>query len=42
MGEPTFSGCEISKTIKDDGVAQMELLVARVKERHQEVCAKMC
>ena len=40
--EPWCGGCETFRATKDDGVAQTELLVARVKGRCQEVCARMC
>ncbi len=40
--EPLFSRCGTSRTTKDNRVAQMELLMARVKGRHQEVRARMC
>jgi len=42
MGEPWFGRCGTSRTTKDDRVAQIELLVARVKGRCQEVHTRMC
>jgi len=36
-----LSRCETSRTAKDDGATQMELLVARLKERCQEIHARL-
>ena len=36
-----FSRCRISRTIKDTQVNQKELLVARDKRRHQEICLRI-
>ena len=41
MEKPQFSRCGTSRTAKDNGVDQKKLLVARSKERYQEICAKM-
>ena len=41
MGKPWCGRCGTSKTINNDGAAQNELLVARVKRRCQEICSGM-
>ena len=41
IGELWYGGCKTSRITKDDGAAQMELVVARVKGRYQEICSGM-
>ena len=41
MGKPQFSRCRTFRITKDNGVAQMKLLVARPKGRCQEIYARM-
>ena len=36
-----LGGCGISRTAKDARIDQIELLVARIKRRHQEICTRM-